>query len=98
MNDLLVACYAIGWAITQEELTAYPHLRFAEGGQDTGVIIAFNSEAEDVNDSLLVLRGRKACASIPSTGAPMVPRQIKRKIWEHALRITAEQLLRKFHN
>lgn len=26
VNDLLVACYAIGWRITQEELAAYPHL------------------------------------------------------------------------
>ena len=74
VNDLLVACYAIGWRITQEELTAYPHLRFAEGGQDTGVIIAFNSEAEDVNDSLLVPAGTKSLCINPlnwrTDGAP----------------------------
>ena len=65
VNDLLVACYAIGWRITQEELAAYPHLRFAEGKQDTGVIIAFNSEAEDVNDSLLVPAGTKSLCINP---------------------------------
>lgn len=74
MNDLLVVCYAIGWRITQEELAAYPHLRFAEGEQDTGVIIAFNSEAEDVNDSLLVPAGTKSLCINPlnwrTDGAP----------------------------
>ena len=65
VNDLLVACYAIGWRITEEELEEYPHLRFAEGADDTGVIIAFNSEAEDVTDSLLI--PRRACARWPST-------------------------------
>ena len=74
VNDLLVACYAIGWRITQEELAAYPHLRFAEGEQDTGAIIAFNSEAEDVNDPLLVPAGIKSLCINPlnwrTDGAP----------------------------
>ena len=54
INDLLVACYAIGWRITDEEMAAYPHLRFAAGEDDTGVIIAFNSEAEHIIDSLTI--------------------------------------------
>ena len=54
INDLLVACYAIGWRITDEEMAAYPHLRFAADEDDTGVIIAFNSEAEHITDSLTI--------------------------------------------
>ena len=46
----LVACYAIGWNITQDELDAYTGLEFAKGETDTGVIISFNSEAEYVDD------------------------------------------------
>ena len=65
VNDLLVACYAIGWRITEEELEEYPHLRFAEGADDTGVIIAFNSEAEDVSDSLLIPEGVRTLAINP---------------------------------
>lgn len=65
VNDLLVACYAIGWSITQEELTEYPHLRFASGEDDTGVIISFNSEAEEVTDSLLIPAGTRTLAINP---------------------------------
>lgn len=65
VNDLLVACYAIGWRITEEELAAYPHLRFASGEDDTGVIISFNSEAENVTDSLMIPAGTRTLAINP---------------------------------
>lgn len=65
VNDLLVACYAIGWSITEEELEEYPHLRFASGEDDTGVIISFNSEAEDVTDSLMIPAGTRTLAINP---------------------------------
>ena len=65
INSLLVACYAIGWRITEEELEEYPHLRFAAGEDDTGVIIAFNSEAEDVTDSLMIPAGTRTLAINP---------------------------------
>lgn len=65
VNDLLVACYAIGWSISEEELEEYPHLRFAQGESDTGVIISFNSEAEDVTDSLMIPAGTRTLAINP---------------------------------
>ena len=65
VNDLLVACYAIGWSITEEELASYPHLRFAFGEDDTGVIVSFNSEAEEVTDSLIVPAGTRTLAIDP---------------------------------
>lgn len=65
VNHLLVACYAIGWSITQEELAQYPHLRFASGEDDTGVIISFNSEAADVSDSLMIPAGTHTLAINP---------------------------------
>lgn len=65
VNHLLVACYAIGWSITQEELAQYPLLHFASGEDDTGVIISFNSEAADVSDSLMIPAGTHALAINP---------------------------------
>ena len=65
VNSLLVACYAVGWRVSEEELEEYPHLKFASGEDDTGVIIAFNSEAEEVGDSLMIPAGTKTLAINP---------------------------------
>lgn len=64
-NRLLVACYAIGWRITPEEIAQYPHLKFAEGAGDVGVIVSFNSEAESVSSSLIVPEGTKTLSINP---------------------------------
>ena len=68
VNELLVACYAIGWSVSEEDLEQYPHLRFASGEDDTGVIISFNSEAESVTDSLMIPEGTKTFAINPLNG------------------------------
>ena len=65
VNELLVACYAIGWSVSEEDLEQYPHLRFASGEDDTGVIISFNSEAESVTDSLMIPAGTHTLAINP---------------------------------
>lgn len=64
-NKLLVACYAIGWSITEDELQEYSHLKFAEGETDVGVLISFNSEAENITDSLMIPDGTKTLAINP---------------------------------
>ena len=58
--DQLVACYAIGWRVTEEDVSLYPQLKMAEGETDTGVIIAFNSEAPQVTDSLMIPQGSRS--------------------------------------
>ena len=40
----MVAAYVIGYAVTKDDLEAYPHLKFATGESDTGVIISWNTE------------------------------------------------------
>ncbi len=40
----MVAAYAIGYSVTEEYLAQNPHLKFAEGKDDTGVIISYNTE------------------------------------------------------
>ena len=64
-QNQLIACYAIGWSITEEETREYLQLKFAEGESDTGVIISFNSEAESIDDSLTVPKGTKTLAINP---------------------------------
>jgi hypothetical protein len=44
----MIAAYLIGTPITPAYLAGNPHLRFAEGPDDTGVIISYNTEAPDV--------------------------------------------------
>jgi hypothetical protein len=41
----MIAAYVIGGPVTQAFLTANPHLKFATGPDDTGVIISYNTEA-----------------------------------------------------
>ena len=50
----LVACYALGWRITEAELKKYPWLKMAQRADDVGVIVSFNSESIAVQDSLMV--------------------------------------------
>ena len=40
----MIAAYVIGFAVTKDDLTANPHLKFATGESDTGVIISWNTE------------------------------------------------------
>lgn len=65
LQDQLVACYAIGWRVTEDELAEHPHMQFAQGEADTGVIVSFNSEAPDVTDSLVIPAGTKTLAINP---------------------------------
>ena len=44
----MVAAYAIGYPVTQSFLARFPHMKFAENGDDTGVIISYNTEAPGV--------------------------------------------------
>ncbi|MBQ9000329.1 MAG: DUF3089 domain-containing protein [Eggerthellaceae bacterium] len=43
--ERMVAAYVIGFGVTKDDLASYPHLKFATGEDDTGVIISWNTEA-----------------------------------------------------
>ena len=57
--ERMVAAYTIGYSVTDEYLAANPHLKFATGETDTGVIIAWNTEgpgnAETNANNIVVL-------------------------------------------
>lgn len=63
--DKLVAAYCIGWRITEEDIRENPHLKVAEREDDTGVIISFNTEAEGVDDSIMIPKGVKTLGINP---------------------------------
>lgn len=46
----MVAAYIIGYSVTEEYLERNPHLKFAEGDDDTGVIISYNTEGPGNTD------------------------------------------------
>jgi hypothetical protein len=41
----MIAAYVVGQSITSQYLADNPHLKFAAGGTDTGVIVSWNTEA-----------------------------------------------------
>ena len=57
LSNQLVAAYLIGWRVVQEDLESFPFLHMAQGEDDTGVIVAFSSEAEFVKDSIILREG-----------------------------------------
>ena len=40
----MVAAYVIGFSVTKDELEANPHLKFATGESDAGVVVSWNTE------------------------------------------------------
>lgn len=53
----MVAAYIIGYSVTEEYLAENPHLKFAQGPDDTGVIISYNTQAPDVEDNPVLYAG-----------------------------------------
>ena len=53
----MIAAYVVGYSITEDFLKANPHLKFAEGADDTGVIISYNTEGEGNGNNIVVLPG-----------------------------------------
>ena len=63
----MIAAYVIGSPVTQAYLDNNPHLKFATGPDDTGVIISYNTEAPAVNGTNPVLYGMVGLVINPIT-------------------------------
>lgn len=70
--ERMVCAYIVGYSVTQAELDEFPHLKFAEGASDTGVIVSWNTEAPGMEYSPLVLEGAIAINPITWTRAEEV--------------------------
>jgi pimeloyl-ACP methyl ester carboxylesterase len=51
----MIAAYVIGYSVTDDYLVKNPHLKFAEGPDDTGVIISYNTQAPMIEGNNPVL-------------------------------------------
>ncbi|MCE1248269.1 MAG: DUF3089 domain-containing protein [Firmicutes bacterium] len=64
----MVAAYVIGYSVTTDYLAENPHLKFAEGADDTGVIISYNTESPDfTGNNPVVLAGAQVINPITWT-------------------------------
>ena len=66
--ERMIAAYVIGYSVTEDFLTENPHLSFAQGPDDTGVIISYNTEAPQIDgDNPVLLDGAIAINPISWT-------------------------------
>ena len=65
LREQLVAVYAIGWACTEEMVSASPQIVPATGERDTGVVITFDCEAPEVPETFIVPAGQRSYAINP---------------------------------
>ena len=61
----LVAVYAIGWPCTREMAEQYPQIKAAAGEDDIGVVISFDCEAPEVEETFINPIGQKALSINP---------------------------------
>lgn len=57
----MVAAYAVGYKVTQEDMDACPHIKAAQGPTDTGVTICFNSVKSPECEVDIVSKGNLLC-------------------------------------
>jgi len=54
--ERMIAAYSVGYSITKEDLENSPHLKFATGESDTGVVISWNTEGPNSLETVSVKR------------------------------------------
>ena len=65
LRERLVAAYAIGWPCTEEMVEAYPQIRPATAADDVGVVVTFDCEAPELEETFINPAGQRAYAINP---------------------------------
>ena len=65
LQSRLVAVYAIGWHSDEAMTVQYPQIRPAQGELDTGVVISFDCEAPEVEDTDICPKGMRSVCINP---------------------------------
>ncbi|MBO4562116.1 MAG: DUF3089 domain-containing protein [Clostridia bacterium] len=65
LNKQLVAVYAIGWRITDEDIKEYPQIVPAKGESDIGSVISYECEDGTVTGSIIIPEGVKSYSINP---------------------------------
>ena len=61
----MVAAYIIGFSVTTDDLAISPYLKFAEGADDTGVIVSWNTEGPENKGAYNCVMAQKAISINP---------------------------------
>lgn len=65
LSDRLVAVYAIGWRITDEDIKEYPQIVPAQGESDLGSVVCYECEDGTVTGSIIIPEGVKTYSINP---------------------------------
>lgn len=65
--ERMIAAYLIGFSVTESDLEKYPHIHFAEGAKDTGVVISWNTEGPGNKDADNIVVEKGAISINPIT-------------------------------
>ena len=57
----MVAAYMIGYGVTEEYMKENKHLRFAKGETDIGVLISWNTEKPELEESTPIVKEKSLC-------------------------------------
>jgi hypothetical protein len=96
--ERMIAAYVIGYSITEDYLTQNPHLKFATGPDDIGVIISYNTEAPDVAAGVNPVVWPGALVINPIHGRERKRWLLRRKVWDHGCRIQQQRNSNKYPN
>ena len=65
LRDRLIAVYAIGWRLTEEDVKRWPQIIPAAGEMDTGTVISFDCENGTLTETIIIPAGIKALSINP---------------------------------
>lgn len=65
LRERLVAVYALGWRVTEEDVEAYPQIVPAQGEYDLGTVISFDCEDGTVQETIIIPAGVKTLSINP---------------------------------
>ena len=65
LQDQLVAVYAIGWPMTEEMISLNPQIKPAAAEDDTGVVVTFECESEELAETFICPIGQKGISINP---------------------------------
>ena len=65
LAEQLIAVYAIGWPCTKEMTEQYPQIKPAAAEDDVGVVVSFDCEAPEVEETIVTPKGTAACSINP---------------------------------
>ncbi len=57
LQKRLIAAYLIGYSVTHDDLEKYPWIKLAQGADDTGVVITYNTQSPEATGSPVLTPG-----------------------------------------